>query len=209
MHDLKKFLIEKDLSIEQYFILSLLQEDPVYLEQYLQKVKHKINKIDIFQDLLLKGYITLQNVENGYALFNIVPVSDISSIANSFNVEEDFNQKIEFSKNDYEKKWSEFISLYPKEVNGRPLHNLKEKNKLKYFKYLNSGIKHEDVIQGLNYEILVRKTAKARNQFFPEWKLLSTYINNKSWEQFLELSVELKQNENINSESIGRISRTF
>ena len=208
MKELKQFLIDSDLSVEQYFIIMLLNEDPEYLEEYLLKIKNKNDKISIFQDLLLKGFIMLKDIDEGYILNNIVPIKDISSI-NGFNIGEDFVKNSENANNELESNWKEFIELYPKSVNGRPLHNTKEKNKLKYFRYLKSGVQHSDVIKGLNAELTARKNAQLRKQFFPEWQLLSTYVNNKSWEQFLDLYSEITENKSLTFGSDGRITRTF
>lgn len=208
MKELKQFLIDSDLSIEQYFMIMLLNEDPEYLEEYLLKIKNKIDKISVFQDLLLKGFIMLKDIDEGYVLNNIIPIKDISSI-NNFSIGEDFIKNSENTNNELEANWKEFIELYPKSINGRPLHNTKEKNKLKYFRYLKSGILQTDIIKGLTAEITARKNAQLRKQFFPEWQLLSTYINNKSWEQYLDLYSEITENKSLTFGSDGRITRTF
>lgn len=209
MEELKKFLLDSDLSIEQYFILSLFNSDIKYLEKYLIKIKNKIDKVSVFQDLLLKEFITLKDIDDGYDLNNIILTKDLSQIYDLTNLGEDYVKQIETPNNELEEKWREFINLYPKSVNGRPLHNTKEKNRLKYFRYLKTGLVHEDIMKGLNAEIEARKNAKLRNQFFPEWQLLSTYINNKSWEQFVELVDQINENKNLNFDSNGRITRTF
>jgi len=209
LEELKKFLLDSDLSIEQYFILSLLNEDIKYLEKYLLKTKNKIDKVSVFQDLLLKGFITLKDMDDGYILHNIILTKDLSQVFDLVSLGEDYVKQIETPNNELEEKWREFITLYPKSVNGRPLHNTKEKNRLKYFRYLKSGLSHEDVMKGLQAEIEARKGAKLRAQFFPEWQLLSTYINNKSWEQFVELKEDIDQNKGLNFDSNGRITRTF
>jgi len=206
---LKKFLIDNDLSIEQYFIISLFNEDLEYLEKYLIKIKNKIDKVSVFQDLLLKGYITLKEMDDGYVLHNIILTKDLSQIYDINELGEDYVKQIETPNNELELKWKEFVELYPKTVNGRPLHNTKEKNRLKYFRYLKTGVRHEDVIKGLTSEIEARKAASIRKQFFPEWQLMSTYINNKSWEQFVELYDHINENKAINFDSNGRITRTF
>lgn len=208
MEELKKFLIDSDLSIEQYFIMLLLNEDLEYLEKYLLKIKNKLDYISVFQDLLLQGYIMLKDIDEGYVLHNIIPIKNINSIID-FDVGKDFVRNTENVSNELEQCWKEFIELYPKSVNGRPLHNTKEKNKLKYFRYLKSGVQHSDVIKGLNAELTARKNAQLRKQFFPEWQLLSTYINNKSWEQFLDLYSEITENKSLTFGSDGRITRTF
>ena len=208
MEELKQFLIDSDLSVEQYFIIMLLNEDPEYLEEYLLKIKNKIDKISIFQDLLLKGFIMLKDIDEGYVLHNIIPIKNINSIID-FDVGKDFVRSTENVSNELEQCWKEFIELYPKTVNGRPLHNTKEKNKLKYFRYLKSGVEHSKVVKGLNAEITARKNAQLRKQFFPEWQLLSTYINNKSWEQFLDLYSDINENKSLTFGTDGRITRTF
>lgn len=53
------------------------------------------------------------------------------------------------------------------------------------------------------------KNAQLRKQFFPEWQLLSTYINNKSWEQFLDLYSDINENKSLTFGTDGRITRTF
>lgn len=186
----------------------LLNEDPEYLENYLNKVKNKIDRISIFQDLLLKRYIMLKDIDDGYFLPNIVPIKDIASIINC-NIGEEFVKNSENVNNELEANWKEFIELYPKAVNGRPLHNTKEKNKLKYFRYLKSGVNHSEIIKGLKAELTARETARLRKQFFPEWQLLSTYINNKSWEQFADLYSDINENKTLTFGSDGRITRTF
>ena len=209
MNELKKFLIDSDLSIEQYFIMLLLNENDIeYLDEYLFKIKNKFDRISIFQDLLLKGYIMLKDIDEGYINHNIIPIKNVESIIN-YDIEENFIKTSENISNELELQWKEFIELYPKSVNGRPLHNTKEKNKLKYFRYLKSGTNHNDVIKGLNAEITARKNAQLRKQFFPEWQLLSTYINNKSWEQFLDLYSDITENKSLTFNSDGRITRTF
>ena len=209
MEELKKFLIDSGLSIEQYFILSSFNDDVKYLEKYLIENKNKIDKVSVFQDLLLKGYITLKDIDDGYVLHNIILTKDLSQIFDLCELGEDYVKQIETPNNELETKWKEFVELYPKSVNGRPLHNTKEKNRLKYFRYLKSGIKHEDVMKGLNAELEARKNANVRKQFFPEWQLMSTYVNQKSWEQFVELYDQITENKTLNFDTNGRITRTF
>lgn len=209
MEELKKFLIDSGLSIEQYFILSSFNDDIKYLEKYLIENKNKIDKVSVFQDLLLKGYITLKDIDDGYVLHNIILTKDLSQIFDLCELGEDYVKQIETPNNELETKWKEFVELYPKSVNGRPLHNTKEKNRLKYFRYLKSGIKHEDVMKGLNAELEARKNANVRKQFFPEWQLMSTYVNQKSWEQFVELYDQITENKTLNFDTNGRITRTF
>jgi len=209
MINLKAFLLDNDLSVEQYFLLHLFETDVDYLQKYFNKIKNKTDRISIFQDLLLKGFITLKDIDDGYSLENIIVVKSINTIANEHGLNKELENIIDALPSDFENKWKELLSLYPKLVNGRPLHNLKEKNKLKYLRYLKTGTLHSDVIKGLTAEISARENARLRKQFFPEWQLLSTYINNKSWEQFLDIYPEITENKTLIFGSDGRITRTF
>ena len=97
-------------------------------------MKNKIDKVSVFQDLLLKGFITLKEMDEGYILHNIILTKDLSQVFDLVSLGEDYVKQIETPNNELEEKWREFITLYPKSVNGRPLHNTKEKNRLKYFR---------------------------------------------------------------------------
>ena len=99
MKELKQFLIDSDLSIEQYFIMLLLNEDFEYLEKYLLKIKNKLDYISVFQDLLLQGYIMLKDIDEGYVLHNIIPIKNINSIID-FDVGKDFVRNTENVSNE-------------------------------------------------------------------------------------------------------------
>jgi hypothetical protein len=184
--DIKGALLMYPLTIEEFFILYLLYEDREYLKDYLQKNKFKIN----FKHVLITFKINnLVDYESSF-------IDDLDKIKMIKNIDDIF--KIDFNSffnhhvvktSDFESLWTEFIDLYPKKTGLRPLHNNKEKCKDKY-KFILRNTKHSDIIKGLNTEIELRNKAKIKKEFFPEWKLLTTYISQKGWEQFLEINEE-------------------
>jgi hypothetical protein len=97
---------------------------------------------------------------------------------------------------DYEELWQEFIELYPKKVGIRRLHDKIDKNKQKYISYLKSGEKHSEILKGLKNEIKTREDAIFTGEFIPAWKNLSTYINNKSWVEYIDIEDSEEFNEN-------------
>lgn len=196
---LKEVLLNEEITIEQFFIFEWLKTDKPFLQHYLDVNKHHINIIDVVQDLIIKGYLTLIDPKQDYSLDNLSIVKNIS--------EKEIQVELKPVENVFETYWEEFISLYPKKSGDRPLHNMKSICKDKYFKYLQQGLVHESVIKGLKLEVSLRERAKLRKQFFPEWKLLSTYINQKGWEQFVELEVDENQEYNVSPD--GRITRVL
>lgn len=198
IESLKEILLKEELTIEQFFIMECLKSDKNYLLKYLDSNKHKINITDLIQDLIIKKYITLKNISEDYNLENILIKKTIC--------DEPLVVELKPVDNSFDVKWEEFLSLYPKKSGERPLHNMKSVCKEKYFRYLQQGILHEDIIKGLNAEINLRQRAKQKRQFFPEWKLLSTYINQKGWEQFVEL-YEINENQEFTVNPDGRVTR--
>lgn len=93
-------------------------------------------------------------------------------------------------KQDYEEMWQEFIKLYPRKIGNRVLHNNKEVCRKKFITYLKQGEDYNSIIQGLQNELDIRHKALFTREFIPAWKNLSTYINNKSWNEYAEESKE-------------------
>lgn len=123
-------------------------------------------------------------IERGYLNSDLSITSDGQALFNS--------------QEDYERKWEEFINLYPSKVGNRRLHTDKDKNKKKFINYLKRGIDFTDIMQGLRNEIEVRNTALYTNEFIPAWKNLSTYVNNQSWQEYLDNpEEEIEKNDNI------------
>lgn len=95
-----------------------------------------------------------------------------------------FGKSVENEK--LEEMWIEFKETYPKKDGTRRLHDSPSSCKKKYIRLLKSKKAiHEDVIEGLKTEMALRSKAQKRDEFFQAPKLMSTYINNKSWEGYL------------------------
>jgi hypothetical protein len=82
--------------------------------------------------------------------------------------------------------WEDFKSKYPKTDGSRRLHDQQENCKKKYLSLIRNLNQHKEVINGLENEILLRKQAESYREFFPAWKLMSTYINQKHWLTYQE-----------------------
>lgn len=204
MHDkLKDLLINRSLSIEQVFALQLLDTDIDFLCTYLEHNKMRLDKVSLFQDLLIRGFISLIDNEKGFDCNNfIVNIKDDSFALTIDNIAD---SKVSFSGEDFEKCWQELIQTYPTKSGDRPLHNMKSKCKEKYSRIVRT-ISHDDIMKGLKLEIELRAKARAAGKFFPEWKMLSTYLNQEGWQQFLELGEE---NEKFKFNVDGRITRVL
>jgi hypothetical protein len=197
MEIFKKITKDSNLTAEHFFILYLLFTDPTYYVEYITKKKYKINIGAIIQDLSIFKYIVLKDKDYTNPL-------NIQLDPESFKIFEDSDVTYPYllSSLNFDEEWNEFLELYPKKSGDRPLHNMKEKCRAKYAFALKKET-HENIMKGLKKEIELRQIAKAKNKFFPEWKLLSTYINQKGWEQFLEIGDE---NE-VEMEADGRITK--
>lgn len=168
------------LSAEQLFILYLLYSDKAYYEEYVKAKRFRMTLGSIIQDLAINSYIKVK--ENG----NIYNAEHIEVNLSACKMFDDNNVVYPYlmPTHNFNEQWEELLALYPKKSGERPLHNMKDRCRGKYAFVLKKE-SHENVIKGLKKEIELRQLAKATNKFFPEWKLLSSYINQKGWEQFL------------------------
>ena len=87
---------------------------------------------------------------------------------------------------DLEPYWLQLKNTYPKKDGPRRLHDSPSTCEKKYIRIIkkNPNI-HKQVMEGLQEEIKLRTQSEMRGEFFPAPKLMSTYINNKSWEGYL------------------------
>lgn len=197
--ELKGALLSCNFSIEELFVLNLLYDDREYLKQYLKKNKYKINFKNILINFKINGLVTYDSsyIDDLDKVILLKSKDDILKIK--------FEELIEFEPSKsktFDLMWAEFTSLYPKKAGIRPLHTNKDKCKDKY-RMLIKQYNHEDILKGLQTEINMREKAKIRKEFFPEWKLMPTYLNQKGWEAFLELNEEDK----LEFHDDGRITR--
>jgi hypothetical protein len=180
------YLIKNNLTIEQVFVLKLLTSNCDKLELYFNL--NQFDVINVLQDLHVRNYINLVDNDIGYRFDNIIvnylPDDDIE-----IPIVKDLKTEL---NSDYNTMWDEIISTYPKKNStGRPLHNDRATAKKKYLHYLRRNmINHDDVIRAIKNEIIIRKKHLLRKEFIPEWKLLTTYVNQMGWEQYLAIENE-------------------
>lgn len=84
----------------------------------------------------------------------------------------------------YSIEFQELINTYPKKTpNSRRLHSNKEDCFKKYTKLVARNPKlHKEVIKAIKLELQERLTNKSLNFL----RMLSTYINQNGWEEYLE-----------------------
>jgi hypothetical protein len=81
--------------------------------------------------------------------------------------------------------WNQFVVAYPIKDQGRPLHNDKKRNKLKYIALITkSPDLHETIMKALDNEKEDRKRANWSGEFRPRWKMMSSYINQEAWTMY-------------------------
>lgn len=132
-----------------------------------------LNESEI-NDLEIKGFIKTTNYE-------IVPREKAHKI---------------FELNNKEKIWYEFKSNYPIKQGSRRLHDNQEKCKKKYLELVkNNPELHKQILKGLENEQLARNHAENLNQFFPSWKMMSVWLNQKNWEVYLDYKEEYNNTE--------------
>jgi hypothetical protein len=87
-----------------------------------------------------------------------------------------------------EEQWDSFARTYPRTDGARRLHNRPSVCKEKFNKLLKE-YNFSEIMQGLKNELKVREQAKNKGQWIENWQLMSTYLNNKSWETYLDIEV--------------------
>ncbi|NJO63979.1 MAG: hypothetical protein HC836_39120 [Richelia sp. RM2_1_2] len=122
--------------------------------------------------LILKGYL----IENSHEL--------------------KLTEKVRAFDLDLEQAWTEFKNTYPSRTpdNSRNLRSGLSVAKDKYCKYLRSNTAiHEDIIKSLQREIQHRKQTNTL-KFMPA---VSTYVNQKLWEDYLDSDEQLDTSTNL------------
>lgn len=136
----------------------------LYLSKKLEFTR-LINKFGLdyeLSKLILEKYIEIRNEE-----YIITPKT-----VELFEEKEDLD------------KWLEFKELYPKKDGSRMLGG-GTIDKRKYINYCNlSPDNHAIAIRGLTNHLKASKEP----DYFGGWQNMSTYINNQSWEKYLDYS---------------------
>lgn len=165
-------LLEAGLTINQYFFLQLKDKDDVNLYRfYLEQFPQPINKEDIVL-LINKGLLVTKDKTNRYTFENLKITKTFKDL---------FEKKVDNAI-------EELKDTYPKKTPlGRRLHSDAEKWKPKYLSIIKGKPElHKTIIDCIKAEAIHRK--KIGNQEF--WPLLTTYINNKRWEDYEDEVVE-------------------
>tara|TARA_R110000868_G_scaffold369503_1_gene632887 strand:+ start:760 stop:1296 length:537 start_codon:yes stop_codon:yes gene_type:complete len=98
-----------------------------------------------------------------------------------------------FVEDNIEQKWLEFKKCFPIKSGVRRLHDNPEGCKKKYINLLETGVSHKDILLGLDNECLARQEASSKHLFMSDWKLMSTWLNQKNWLVYLDYEVEIKE----------------
>lgn len=96
-----------------------------------------------------------------------------------------------------EKMWEKFISIYPRRSGERRLHDKVEQNRVKFISYCVKKGEFSKIIKGLENEMELRRRAGVKREFFPDWKLMSSWINSKHWQAYVEDIEEEKDNTRV------------
>jgi len=140
-------------------------------DDLLQKVEEYIDYKSCLSTLEEKGFLDNQNIITHLGLL-------LLNVANAAT------------------QWEEFKNLYPKTDGARRLHNRPSICKEKFKKILKDHT-FFSVIEGLKNEIFVREKAKSKEQWIENWQLMSTYLNNLSWETYSNIDVVDEDQESI------------
>ena len=91
-----------------------------------------------------------------------------------------------------EECWNQFALAYPIKEGDRPLHNDRKKCAIKYKALVEKDPElHKTIIKSLEQEKDDRRHAGIRREFRPQWKLMSTYINQESWTMYEDYETPL------------------
>lgn len=170
-------LLKIGLSLESYFVLDCIYRNrQLLLEEYVTT----FGQIDkpVFINLIEMGYIKPIVSE---ITFDVLKVTQ--KFLNDFG----------YSKLDHKRYFKELKDTYPtKAINGRRLHQDLANCEKKYKNIVDSEQTHKNILKCVQLYIEDLKRTGS-SQYI---QLLSTWINQKNYEQYLE--------EAINNENIGK-----
>lgn len=112
-----------------------------------------------------------------------------------------FKEKSKWTRKPVKTPFEEFWETFPTSdshgvfTKTRNLKSNKSGCKKKYEQYLNKGIKHEDIIKALKYEINEKKEKSIRDNKLSYLKNSYTWLNQKEFEIILESMEENDNNE--------------
>lgn len=135
---------------------------------------------------------------NKITILNLIKNNVFESYSKRFDFNEELDSLVEkgyISNNRLTEKgkelfpkdpWLEFKELYPTKDGLRRLHTSISKSKAKFELYVKKGL-FKEIMKGLSNEIELRKRADETDQWMNPWKAMSTYLNNMSWKEYVEI----------------------
>lgn len=180
-------LIGLDITIEQYYFLSLLYFNRLdLLIQYTNKYGEF--SIQDIETLKQKAFINYSEFKGDITALKVTDKG--KAFMHSLEV---VNHEEEMSLN--EEQFDELCVSYPKKSNsGRQLQSGLKVNKIRWMKSYFKNLKvtkntHQQVIQAVNNEIQHRRLSNSSEYFC----MLSTYINGGKWDAYLGESKQIVQ----------------
>lgn len=163
-------LLQIGLTINQYFFLWMIDNGDVSLYRlYLEQFPSPVNKLDL-ETLINKDLIDLKNKTREGILYTFENIKTTNHYKELF--EKKINNAIE-----------ELQLTYPKKTpfKKRRLQSDPDKWRPKYLSIIKGKPElHQTILQCIQAESVHRK--KTNSEEF--WPLLTTYINNKRWEDY-------------------------
>jgi hypothetical protein len=161
-----------------------------------RKIYYESDLLNTYLDLENKGLIKAFNNQDNILSFHLREKGKLL-IENFIKQETETLQEVpEIKSYNIQDKFDEFWGLFPNsDEHGiyrktRILKGNKDICKKKYNLFLSQGIKHEDIIKALRYELKLRKDSNNKNNNLTYMKNSLTWLNQKEFEIILETMSE-------------------
>jgi len=161
-----------------------------------RKIYYESDLLNTYLDLENKGLIKAFNNQDNILSFHLREKGKLL-IENFIKQETETLQEVpEIKSYNIQDKFDEFWSLFPNsDEHGiyrktRILKGNKDICKKKYNLFLSQGIKHEDIVKALRYELKLRKDSNNKNNNLTYMKNSLTWLNQKEFEIILETMSE-------------------
>lgn len=165
-----ELLVQHNITPSQYAYMWMIHHNDYTYVEYTSDA-------DI-PDLLEQDYMFLESLTNMYVLRS--KGTALFEVANPVQ------------------KWDAFKANFPIKSGTRRLHDQQDKCKEKYLRFVKKPGTHEQIMKGLSNEIEARKTAAMKNSFFPDWKTMSVWLNQRHWLTYLEMEkVKMNKEERL------------
>lgn len=175
------------LSFDQFLALYKL-----YSYEYGARIiEYNSDMINTYIELEDKKLIKIITNDNGALTFHLREDGKVlmdKFLSKSIEINKPVTTEIKDKNHMFEEFWMTFPnsdehSIYKK---TRVLKAGKDNCKRKYFEYLRQGIKHEDIIKALRYEIKLRRDNNNGQNKMTYMKNSLTWLNQKEFEILLE-----------------------